>query len=103
MVDACRDKAHDAVPVCAVQLERILHSPDTAKSATGPVSMPIFPVAPLPFARYTSRLRYGCVFYCPYYLVVQLPPPNRRWEWRKNELGPSRSQGWHDAYLHGRG
>lgn len=36
-----------------------------------------------------------------YVLVVQLPPPNRRWEWRKNELGPSRSQGWHDAHLHG--
>jgi hypothetical protein len=52
------------------------------------------------FARYTSRLRYGFVRTCTF-LVVQLPPPNRRWEWRKNELGPSRSQGWHDAHLHG--
>jgi hypothetical protein len=59
------------------------------------------PVAPLPFARYTSRLRYGSIFFDPYFLVVQLPPPNRRWEWRKNEPGPSRSQGWHDAYLYG--
>jgi hypothetical protein len=35
------------------------------------------------------------------FLVVKLAPPNRRWEWRKNEPGPSRSQGWYDAHLHG--
>ena len=98
----CREKAQQCL-FCAGQLDQIPSSPRYCeKCATRVHIPPIILLRQAPLRAILAGLGMDWSFSNPYFfLVVKQPPPNRRWEWRKNEPGPSRSQGWHDAHLHG--
>jgi len=101
MVVACREKAQRCAFSVPFSSNGFLLSPDTAKSATGRFHPRFFLLRRCRLRAILAGFGMDTSFSVCTFLVVQLPPPNRRWEWRKNEPGPSRSQGWHDAYLHG--